>query len=130
VIIEKGREIKELTQGILLTNSLWSSDYGGIHEHACFIKTASSYILITGCCHPGLNAILKERSALGIPLSAHLHIIGGFHGFRFSNIEAEELYPLTNSVICCHCTMNTQIFKEQFGNKCSAGIVGKQYNFY
>ncbi len=129
VILEKGREISEISLGLFLTNSLWSSDYGGIHEQALFIKTNESYILLCGYCHPRLSAILKERTNLGIQLDTPLHIIGGMHGFKFSNEEAKQLNPMLKSVILCHCTMNAAIFKKQFGDKCFVGIVGKKYKF-
>ncbi|TFG06058.1 MAG: MBL fold metallo-hydrolase [Promethearchaeota archaeon] len=128
-INDNAREVKEITNGIYLTNSYFSSDYGKIYEHACYIKTDNSFILLCGCCHPGLNNFLKDRKQLNIPLDSPLHFIGGMHGFQFTDSQANELSPIVKSVILCHCTMQAKMFREQFGDKCSLGIVGKTMNF-
>lgn len=125
IVNEKARECKELTSGIFLTNTQSSQDYGGIHEHACYIRTNDSYILICGCCHPGLNRFLFDRPNLGIPKESQLHLIGGMHSFRFTNIEAEEIDPFIKSITLCHCTQNAKIFSNQFHNKCKKGVLGK-----
>lgn len=129
VIIDEPREITEIVSGIYLTSSILSPDYGGVYEHACFIDAGNSYILLCGCCHPGLNAFLDERRALNLDLDNDLHLIGGMHGFKFSEKEAQNLDPLVKSVILFHCTMNGKVFKKQFGKKCSIGVVGKEYWF-
>ncbi|MFX0069916.1 MAG: MBL fold metallo-hydrolase [Candidatus Hermodarchaeota archaeon] len=130
LIVNKGaRERKDITNGIYLTNSYFSPDYGKIYEHACYIKTNDSYILLCGCCHPGLNDFLKDRKQLGISLDSKLYFIGGMHGFRFSDQQAKELSPIVKSIILCHCTENATKFREQFGDRCSLGVVGKTMIF-
>ena len=129
IVINEARECREISKGIFVTNALLSRDYGGIHEQACFIKADNSYILLCGCCHPGISAFLNERSILGIPEKAPLYIIGGFHGFKFTDEEAKQLYPQIKSIICCHCTQNGNIFKKQFKNKCISVPVGKKLIF-
>jgi len=121
----KACEYNEITEGIYLTNIRSSRDYGGIHEHACFIQVNDSYILISGCCHPGLNKFLSDRSDLDIPTDSYLHFIGGMHSFRFSNTEAEMFNPYIRSIILCHCTENTRTFVKQFPNKCEKAVLGK-----
>ncbi len=128
IINKKGRIIEEL-KGIYLTDSYFSSDYGGIYEQACYIKTKDAYILLCGCCHPGLNNFLKDRKKLFFPLNSKLHLIGGLHGFAFTDQQAAELNPFIKSVIMCHCTMKIDIFEKQFGKKCELGIVGKTLIF-
>ncbi|MEJ2296092.1 MAG: MBL fold metallo-hydrolase [Candidatus Lokiarchaeota archaeon] len=125
VVSKKAHECKELAEGIYLTNTQSSEDYGGIHEHACFIKTHDSYILMCGCCHPGLNKFLSDRSDLGIPMDSSLHLIGGMHSFRFTVTEARELNPFIKSVTLCHCTQHFNTFYEQFKNKCKKEILVK-----
>lgn len=129
VVIQSARQLKEITSKIYLTNSYYSSDYGGVFEHACYIKASNSYILLCGCCHPGLNQFLKDREILNIPKNASLHLIGGMHGFKFSKNEAEELNSTIESVNLFHCTMNATIFRDQFGEKCSLGVLGKTMKF-
>jgi 7,8-dihydropterin-6-yl-methyl-4-(beta-D-ribofuranosyl)aminobenzene 5'-phosphate synthase len=126
LIISNGaHECKELAEGVYLTNTQSSGDYGGIHEHACFIKIHDSYILICGCCHPGLNKFLSDRSDLGIPMDSSIHLIGGMHNFRFTAAEAEKLYPIINSITLCHCTQHFDIFSKQFNEKCRKAVLGK-----
>lgn len=129
VVIQKARELNEVTSHLFITNSYHSSDYGGIYEHACYIKAENSYILLCGCCHPGLNRFLEDREILGIPKNAPLHIIGGMHGFKFKEDEAKSLSSIVRSIVLFHCTMNEGIYKEQFGEKCQIGIVGKVMQF-
>ncbi|MHA1491180.1 MAG: MBL fold metallo-hydrolase [Promethearchaeota archaeon] len=128
IVVKKAKEIIDIP-GIFVTNSYLAPDYGGVYEHACFIKTNNAFILLCGCCHPGLNKFLKDRKILGIPQDAPLHLIGGMHGFKFSDFEAEKLYPIVKSVVLYHCTENTRIFQKQFKKKCFNGIVGKTLIF-
>lgn len=129
IIIEKGRLIKELGKQIYITNAYMSQDYGGIYEQACYIRIKDAYILICGCCHPGLFYFLNDRKFLDIPVNSPLHIIGGLHGFKFDNQYAHLLNPHIRSIILCHCTKNVKIYKYQFGEKCIIGTVGKTLTF-
>ncbi|TXT65828.1 MAG: putative 7, 8-dihydropterin-6-yl-methyl-4-(Beta-D-ribofuranosyl)aminobenzene 5'-phosphate synthase [Promethearchaeota archaeon] len=124
-------ELTEISSNIILTKSHYSSDYGGIYEHACYLRNIQegSYILLCGCCHPGLTTFLREREQLGIPITSPLYIIGGMHGFRFSNSEAECLKPIIKKIILCHCTSHLTAYKRQFEEKVSVGIVGETYTF-
>lgn len=129
IFVEKGGIFKELGEIIYITNAYMSSDYGGIYEQGCYIRTKDSFILICGCCHPGLNNFLKDREFLGIPDKSPLHIIGGFHGFKFEDETADLLYPQIYSVILCHCTKNVKAYKGQFREKCFIGTVGRTLKF-
>ena len=128
VIIE-GRELDEISKGLFLTNSFRSSDYGGVYEHALFIKLKNDNILICGCCHPGLNVFLDECQSFGLTYRNDLFIIGGFHGFKFTDKKAKKINNQLKEIILCHCTIHEKIFKEQFGKKCISGIVGKKLKF-
>jgi 7,8-dihydropterin-6-yl-methyl-4-(beta-D-ribofuranosyl)aminobenzene 5'-phosphate synthase len=130
-IIHQAGELSEISDNIILTNPFRSNDYGGIDEHACYLRNEgkNSFILITGCCHPGLTIFLNEREELNIARNSPLTIIGGFHGFRFSKKEAEQLNPILKHIILCHCTTHTKKFKRQFKEKVALGIVGKTYHF-
>ena len=130
LVVNKGAcECEEVISGIYLTNSHFSSDYGRIYEHACYIDAGNSFILLCGCCHPGLNLFLQDRTQLGISLDSDLHLIGGMHEFKFSDNEAEKLNPIVKSVILCHCTTYVSDYRRQFGNKCTLGIVGRTLEF-
>lgn len=129
IFVEKGGIFKELGEKIYITNAYMSSDYGGIYEQGCYIRTKDSFILICGCCHPGLNNFLKDREFLRIPGNSPLHLIGGFHGFKFEDETADLLYSQINSVILCHCTRNIKVYKRQFREKCIIGTVGRTLKF-
>lgn len=129
ISVEKGGVINDIGNNIYITNAYKSPDYGGIYEQACYIKTEDSFILICGCCHPGLTNFLKDREFLEISDKIPLHLIGGFHGFTFSNEEAILLNPQIRSINLCHCTKNIKIFKNQFREKCNIGVIGKTMIF-
>jgi len=129
LITENPGKQPSLPENILITNPLYSTDYGGIREQAVIIRFRESFILICGCCHPGLTIFLKQRESLGIDKEMPFHILGGMHGFRFSDKQAVELKSKIKSIILCHCTQNVNVFKKQFDDKCELGILGKEYRF-
>jgi 7,8-dihydropterin-6-yl-methyl-4-(beta-D-ribofuranosyl)aminobenzene 5'-phosphate synthase len=128
VIHDPGKQGGVLSN-IILTSALHSSDYGGITEHAMIIPLEKSFILVCGCCHPGLSAFLDEREKYGIETAMPFHIIGGMHGFTFPEKQAHELQSVVLSVTLCHCTQNVTIFKKQFAEKCKTGVLGKRYHY-
>lgn len=82
-----------------------------------------------GCSHPGLNVFLNDRRNLGIPEDKPLHIIGGFHDFKFDDEKATLLKPYIRSILIFHCTNNITRFQSQFQEKCAIGIVGMENQF-
>lgn len=128
-VIENAQELDSIQEGVFITNSHRSSDYGGIYEHACYIKSENGYILMCGCCHPGLNKFLSDREELEISEKSKLTIIGGLHGFRFSNERSIELDPIIDSIYLCHCTSHVDTFRKQFGSKVTLGKVGETLRF-
>ncbi|MBN1409762.1 MAG: MBL fold metallo-hydrolase [Spirochaetales bacterium] len=127
--IENPGKQQGILSGIIITEPLPSSDYGGIIEHAIIIPSKEYFIFICGCCHPGLSAFLDKRERWGIDRQIPFHILGGMHGFRFTDKQVNELKSRILSITLCHCTQNIDIFKKQFGDKCRIGILGKNYNF-
>lgn len=125
--IMKRRRMVELNSNLFITDTFYSSDYGGIYEHACYIKGSECLILICGCCHPGLNKFLSNGEQLSISKNNPLTILGGLHGFKFNTQEVKILYPRLKNIILCHCTSKIKTYQKQFKEKCSIGIVGKTY---
>ncbi|MBD3352529.1 MAG: MBL fold metallo-hydrolase [Candidatus Lokiarchaeota archaeon] len=124
-ILDKGRQLKEIDKQIYASNSLHSFDYGSIYEHALWIRTEKNIILITGCCHPGLDDFINDLSNLEISIDRPLTIVGGFHGFKFKNARAEEVNKNLKNIYPCHCTSHFRKFKKQFGHKCETWGVGR-----
>lgn len=125
VDVQGAREYPELAAGLCITNCHFSADYGSIYEQACFIRSGAIDILITGCCHPGLDAFLDELYGTATVKEPNLYVIGGFHGFRFSSARAAVVDLRLRQIICCHCTSNYESFKSQFGDKCRRIPVGR-----
>ncbi len=85
-------------------------------EQSLIFKTDKGLVIIVGCSHPGLKAILTLASKFGTPYA----IIGGFHGSQ----EYELLESL--SLICpTHCTEHIQEFKNRYSNAYIEGGAGK-----
>lgn len=129
MISQRAHEINEVMEGLYLTNTQSSGDYGGIHEHACYVQAQNSYVLICGCCHPGLNKFLSDRSDLDISKESSLHFVGGMHGFRFTDAEAQNLNSRIKSITLCHCTQNVKTFMHQFHGKCQKAVLGKTLTY-
>jgi 7,8-dihydropterin-6-yl-methyl-4-(beta-D-ribofuranosyl)aminobenzene 5'-phosphate synthase len=124
VEVGSGGELPELGPGLLLTSSHFSTDYGAIYEQACCVQTQSASVLITGCCHPGLDVFLDELAGGAAWNERPLYIIGGLHGFSFSAARAKAIDRQLRRIVCCHCTTEYDTFKSQFGDRCQRLPVG------
>jgi 7,8-dihydropterin-6-yl-methyl-4-(beta-D-ribofuranosyl)aminobenzene 5'-phosphate synthase len=89
-------------------------------EQSLLLGTEKGLIVITGCAHPGLSAILDRASSIG-----HVYgIIGGFHGF--------DDYDLLNDmalVLPCHCTVHKSEIARLFPETCETNGVGWTMEF-
>jgi 7,8-dihydropterin-6-yl-methyl-4-(beta-D-ribofuranosyl)aminobenzene 5'-phosphate synthase len=104
------RGAQELHENVYSTGEL-----RGI-EQSLVVKTKAGIAVITGCSHPGIEAILNAASEFGDPYA----LIGGFHGFRdFSLLEGLEL------VCPCHCTQFKREIQRLAPEKCTACGAGK-----
>jgi 7,8-dihydropterin-6-yl-methyl-4-(beta-D-ribofuranosyl)aminobenzene 5'-phosphate synthase len=84
--------VKEPSQ---IYEDVFSTGELGKMEQSLVVKTRKGLVLITGCSHPGLGAILAAASSYGPPRA----LIGGLHGFK----DLEMLEGL--DLVCpCHCT--------------------------
>jgi len=99
-----GREVVSVSQSIQVSGGVFSTgELAGI-EQSLAIRTARGLVVVTGCSHPGVGAILDAAASLG----SIYGIIGGFHGFH----DLKRLEGL--SMICpCHCTQ----YKEELANQ-------------
>ena len=86
---------------------------GELHgiEQSLVVGTPQGAVVIVGCSHPGVGAILDAAAAWGQPHA----IIGGLHGFR----DFERLRGM--GLICaCHCSQFRadieKIFKDQYNS--------------
>ncbi|MBD3230140.1 MAG: MBL fold metallo-hydrolase [Candidatus Lokiarchaeota archaeon] len=129
VMLENGRNLSEISENLFISDSFYSSDYGGVYEHALLIKYSDNAILICGCCHPGLSVFINYFHEKRLLDNSDLYIIGGMHRFKFSDKKARSINPQLKLIILCHCTVHDKTFKKQFGEKVKSSIVGKIITF-
>jgi len=89
-------------------------------EQSLVVKTAGGLVVVCGCAHPGVEAILQAASRFG-KVSA---LIGGLHGFR----EIELLTGL-NLICPCHCTQEKSAILTRFPQTSVSGGAGKILEF-
>jgi 7,8-dihydropterin-6-yl-methyl-4-(beta-D-ribofuranosyl)aminobenzene 5'-phosphate synthase len=104
------REPLQISEGVFSTGEL-----KGI-EQSLAVKTRKGVVVVAGCSHPGVGAILDAASRHGELYG----IIGGLHGFRdFSRLDGLSL-------ICpCHCTQHKSELRRLFFAQhvdCGAGL--------
>jgi 7,8-dihydropterin-6-yl-methyl-4-(beta-D-ribofuranosyl)aminobenzene 5'-phosphate synthase len=114
--IEQYTQVIEVSPGQSLGEGYWTTgDMGGaIPEQALVIHTELGLVIITGCAHPGIVAILERaREMFAEPI--HL-VLGGFHLGGKSEAELESIVSdfrrlNVQQVAPCHCTGDQAISK-------------------
>lgn len=93
------KEAVEISQGIQSTGELGDK----IKEQALILDTGNGFYVLTGCAHPGLDAILSS-----VPICGKIKgIIGGFHDTEdFERLKGAEI------AIVGHCTVHKERIKE------------------
>jgi len=85
-------------------------------EQSLVVKTGSGLVVVCGCSHPGVGAILAAASAFGEVKA----LVGGLHGFK----EYEVLADL--ALICpCHCTQYKAEIMARYPETAVTGGAGK-----
>jgi 7,8-dihydropterin-6-yl-methyl-4-(beta-D-ribofuranosyl)aminobenzene 5'-phosphate synthase len=85
-------------------------------EQSLVVKASKGIVVVAGCSHPGVEAILKAAAQYGKVYG----IVGGLHGFYdFGQLDGLSL-------ICpCHCTQHKSELKSLFAGQyvtCGAGL--------
>ncbi len=110
-------EVVKVGEPLEISKGIWSTgELRGI-EQSLVVKTEKGNVVICGCSHPGLDAIIESARKFGKVYG----VIGGFHGF--SNLGALKDIGL---VAPCHCTMKKKEILEKFpetANECRTGSV-------
>jgi len=111
-----GRRVIRVGEPVQVSETVFSTGEMGNIEQSLAIKTSKGVVVVVGCSHPGVGAILDAASQFGEIYG----ILGGLHGFHdFKRLEGLSL-------ICpCHCTQNNteirRLFPEQHIS-CGAGL--------
>jgi len=95
---------------------------GVVPEHGLIVPTPEGFVLITGCAHPGIIAMVER--AMELTKERLFGILGGFHLFNATPHEILEIaYYLdevtTGFVAPCHCTGENalSIFRQRLKGK-------------
>jgi 7,8-dihydropterin-6-yl-methyl-4-(beta-D-ribofuranosyl)aminobenzene 5'-phosphate synthase len=111
-----GREVVPVSRSLWISNNVFSTGEISSMEQSLAVRTDSGIMVVTGCSHPGVGAILDAASVHGQVYG----IIGGLHGFRdFGRLDGLAL-------ICpCHCTQHREELERRFPGQyqgCGAGL--------
>ncbi len=110
------REPAEICDRVHTTGELGTS----IKEQSLVLKTKSGMVVVTGCAHPGIGAIMNAASRFGRIYG----IIGGFHGFSDYHLlnDVKFLSP-------CHCTQHLSEIVSRFPDTYHKNGVGRVFTF-
>lgn len=110
-------EVVKVSGSLEISKDIWSTgELSGI-EQSLVVGAPKGNIVVCGCSHPGLDAIIESAKKFGRVYG----VIGGFHGF--SNLEALNDIQL---IAPCHCTMKKKEILEKFpetARECRTGSV-------
>jgi len=95
----------EICKDVITTGELKK---GNIAEQSLILKSAKGLVIITGCAHPGIDAVISKARKFG-KLYA---IIGGFHDWKDLKI-----FDTFQVLAPCHCTTNREKIKEQYPSR-------------
>jgi len=101
---------KAICEGIYTTGEL-----EGI-EQSMIVEAGNGLVVIAGCSHPGVGAILEAASLYGNPRV----LVGGLHGFN-----KFDLLSGLDTVCPTHCTQHRDSIKNMFPGKYIEGGAGK-----
>ena len=105
-----GPQPVEIVAGVYSTGVLNRTEQGLV------LLTDKGSFLVTGCAHPGVEALLEVAETLAPAVG----LLGGLHGFsRLERLEGlSSIYP-------CHCTQRTADILKKYpetATKCGAGF--------
>lgn len=134
--IEEWTQVSEVSPGQFFPEGFWTTGEMGttIPEQALVIQTEQGLVIITGCAHPGVVAIVeKAKDMFAAPVYL---VLGGFH--LGSKSESEISAILINfrqlgvqKVAPCHCTGEYAMmrFAAEYGEDFIPIGVGSVINF-
>lgn len=119
--VHRVKEAVEIIPNVLTTGEMGDS----IKEQSLVFLTAQGQVILTGCSHQGIVAILEKAQALN-SMPVYM-VFGGFHLLRYSDTEIEKIIQKFHDlgVEKCgatHCTGDRAIelfaksFKDSFVN--------------
>ena len=132
--VEQFTSIVEVSPGQSIAEGLFTTGEMGqsIPEQALVIRTEQGLVIVTGCAHPGIGAIIGQaREMFAEPI--HL-VLGGFHLGSKSIAEIDAILSDfrrlgVEQVASCHCTGERAIsmFAAEFGDDFIQAGIGKMF---
>jgi 7,8-dihydropterin-6-yl-methyl-4-(beta-D-ribofuranosyl)aminobenzene 5'-phosphate synthase len=114
--VRRARKVIHISNLTKLDNGLYSTGELKNVEQSLAVETEQGTVLVIGCAHPGMEAILHSVSHLGKVRA----VIGGFHGFREFDLlrDVDWICPT-------HCTQYSSEIHSRFPEKTIEGGVGQ-----
>lgn len=120
--IEQSTQISEVYPGQSFAEGIWTTgEMGGmVPEQALVIQTEQGLVVITGCAHPGIVALVeKAQDLFAEPVRM---LLGGFHLGGKSDAEIDAILKdfrrlKIDQVSPCHCTGEkaNKMFASEYG---------------
>jgi len=112
----RGADVLKVEGPLEIHGGIFSTGVIGGIEQSLVIETGHGLVVIVGCSHPGVDAILKSAARFGVVKG----LVGGLHGFR----DLEKLKGL--ELICpTHCTMHISEIRSLYPDKYVEGGAGR-----
>jgi 7,8-dihydropterin-6-yl-methyl-4-(beta-D-ribofuranosyl)aminobenzene 5'-phosphate synthase len=108
--IKKRATLIEVKEAIEISGGIWSTGELGdkIKEQSLVLRTENGSYVLTGCAHPGVDAIMDAALRHGDIKG----ILGGLHASdRFERLKEMEL------IAAGHCTVHKEKIKDAFPSK-------------
>ncbi|HOP08348.1 MAG TPA: MBL fold metallo-hydrolase [candidate division Zixibacteria bacterium] len=115
--IKSAREVVYVDESFQLRDGFYSTGMLKGIEQSLAIRTEKGLVVVVGCAHPGVEAILNAVKPFGTAYA----LIGGLHGFA----EYDILEPLSR-VCPTHCTRHINEIRSLYPNKFISGGVGAE----
>jgi 7,8-dihydropterin-6-yl-methyl-4-(beta-D-ribofuranosyl)aminobenzene 5'-phosphate synthase len=121
--VEQYTRVSLVSDGQSIAEGIWTTGEigGAIPEQALIIQTKRGLVVITGCAHPGIVAMVKQaQDTVNAPI---LLVLGGFHlgdksAAAIETIVSDFEHMGVEQVAPCHCTGETAIaqFSAAYGD--------------
>lgn len=120
--ISQSVEVREVTAPGELSPGIHTTGPVGkrMPEQALWLRSDRGIVLITGCAHPGVDALMYAIT----PSDVVYGVVGGFHGFH--NFEALEGIAL---LAPCHCTQYRKDIAERLPDSYREIMAGSELEF-
>ncbi len=105
---------EELAPGVYTTGVLGRE----VKEQSLVVSDRGAALVLTGCAHPGLGAILEKASRFGTPR----WLVGGLH-----DADVKDIPDYIEKVVACHCTSRKQELIRALGGRAEIGAAGATY---